>query len=76
MAVLITLGQYAMIWAFRAAPVGAVAPFQYVELVWATLIGLAVWRELPGANVWAGSAIVIASGLYVLWRERIQSGGG
>lgn len=73
MAVLITLGQYAMIWAFRAAPVGAVAPFQYVELVWATLIGFTIWRELPAANVWVGSAIVIASGLYVLWRERARA---
>lgn len=73
MAALLLLGQFCTVKAFRAAPVGAVAPFQYVELLWTTLIGYAFWREVPAANVWAGAAIVVASGLYVIWRERVHA---
>jgi drug/metabolite transporter (DMT)-like permease len=62
--------------AFRTAPVGAVAPFQYVELLWAALIGFAFWQEVPAANVWIGAVIVVASGLYVIWRERLRARDG
>jgi drug/metabolite transporter (DMT)-like permease len=73
MALLLLLGQYCTVRAFRSAPVGAVAPFQYAELVWATLIGFLFWQELPGVNVWVGAAIVVASGLYIIWRERVRA---
>jgi drug/metabolite transporter (DMT)-like permease len=73
MAGLLVLGQYCTVRAFRTAPVGAVAPFQYVELVWATLIGFLFWSELPGTHVWIGAAIVVASGLYLIWRERVRA---
>ncbi len=55
--------------AFRSAPVSAVAPFQYGELLWGALIGLAVWGELPGWRTWTGAAVIIASGLVLIWRE-------
>ncbi len=70
MAALVWVSQRLTVRAFRLAPVGTVAPFHYTELVWATLIGWAVWHELPGEHVWFGAAIVVASGLYVVWRER------
>ncbi len=70
MAALVWISQRLTVRAFRLAPVGAVAPFHYSELVWATLIGWAVWNELPADHVWFGAAIVVASGLYVIWRER------
>jgi drug/metabolite transporter (DMT)-like permease len=70
MALLLLLGQFCTVRAFRTAPVGAVAPFQYAELIWAALIGYAFWSEVPAANVWIGAAVVVASGLYVIWRER------
>ncbi|MBL8837944.1 MAG: DMT family transporter [Alphaproteobacteria bacterium] len=70
MAALVWVSQRLTVRAFRLAPVGTVAPFHYTELVWATLIGWAVWNELPGEHVWFGAAIVVASGLYVVWRER------
>jgi len=76
MALLLLLGQYCTVRAFRTAPVGAVAPFQYVELVWATLVGFLFWQELPGAHVWLGAAIVVASGLYLIWRERVRAAAG
>ena len=69
MAVTLVIGQVFMIRAFRAAPVAVVAPFEYLELLWASLIGYAVWSEEPAAHVWIGAAIVVASGLYITWRE-------
>ncbi len=69
MAVTLVVGQVFMIRAFRAAPVAVVAPFEYLELLWASLIGYVVWSEEPAAHVWIGAAIVVASGLYITWRE-------
>jgi drug/metabolite transporter (DMT)-like permease len=73
MGALLLIGQFCTVRAFRAAPVGAVAPFQYAELIWAAAIGFVFWQEVPPANVWLGAGIVAASGLYVIWRERVQA---
>lgn len=56
--------------ALRVAPVSAVAPFQYTELVWAALFGWLFWREWPAAHVWWGAALVVGAGLYAIWQER------
>jgi drug/metabolite transporter (DMT)-like permease len=72
MGALLLIGQFCTVRAFRTAPVGAVAPFQYGELIWAAIIGYVFWSEMPPSNVWIGAAIVISSGLYVIWRERMQ----
>mgnify|MGYP006278555843 CR=1 FL=1 len=56
--------------ALRIAPVGAVAPFQYTELVWTALFGWLFWREWPGPHVWWGATIVVAAGLFTIWHER------
>ena len=69
MGIVLVASQLAMQRSFRAAPVGAVAPFQYTELLWASLFGYAIWGEVPGWNVWSGAAVIVASGLYVIWRE-------
>jgi len=55
--------------ALRAAPVGVVAPFDYTQLVWAALLGLVIWGELPHPATLAGSVIVAGSGVYILHRE-------
>ena len=72
MACAILVGQWCTFRGFRLAPVGLVAPFQYSELLWATLFGWLIWREFPDPPVWIGAAILIASGLYVIWRERVR----
>jgi drug/metabolite transporter (DMT)-like permease len=51
------------------APPSAVVPFNYLSLVWATMLGFAIWGDLPTPELLLGSAIVVASGLYILWRE-------
>ena len=76
MGALLLIGQFCTVRAFRTAPVGAVAPFQYVELIWAAVIGYIFWSEVPPSNVWFGASIVVASGLYVIWRERVKAQAG
>ena len=66
----LVIGQYLQLRAFRLAPIGVVAPFQYFQLISATIAGWLVWNEWPASNVWFGAAIVVASGLYVIWREQ------
>ena len=61
--------QYLWTRAIHLAPTSAVVPFQYLQLVWAMLLGFAIWGDLPTINLLIGSAIVIASGLYLFWRE-------
>ena len=54
------------------APPSAVVPFNYLSLVWATILGFAVWGDVPTSGLLVGSAIVVASGLYILWRETLR----
>jgi drug/metabolite transporter (DMT)-like permease len=46
-----------------------VAPFYYVSLIWASILGFAIWGEVPTLPLIIGSAVVVASGLFLLWRE-------
>jgi drug/metabolite transporter (DMT)-like permease len=62
-------GQYWWTRALHLAPASAVSPFYYLSLIWASILGFAVWGEVPTVSLAAGSAIVVASGLFLLWRE-------
>jgi drug/metabolite transporter (DMT)-like permease len=66
-----TLGQVAIIAAFRRASAGVIAPLEYTALLWAVLYGWWFWGDLPDARTWVGAGIIIASGLFVIHRERI-----
>jgi drug/metabolite transporter (DMT)-like permease len=55
---------------YRWAPASVVAPFDYVALLWAFVFGYVLFGEIPTIHVYAGAAIVAASGLFVIWRER------
>jgi len=55
---------------YRCAEVSFLMPFRYVSLVFATAVGFAVWGDVPAWNVALGSAIIIASGLFIWHRER------
>ena len=69
------LGQYAITEAFRIGEASAIAPLEYTALVWGVLLDLGLWGVLPDAVTWLGAAIIVASGLYLLRRERIRGGG-
>ncbi len=55
--------------AYRHAPAAAIAPFDYSVLIWGVVFGWVIWNDVPGPNVWLGSAILIGCGLYILHRE-------
>ena len=67
-----TFAHFLLIRALQAAPASVLQPFNYVLLVWATVLGLIVFGEFPDAWTIAGSVVVVASGLYVIYRERRQ----
>lgn len=62
--------QLALTASLRFAPVSAVVPMDYSSLIWATLYGYLLFGALPGPWTWVGAPVIIASGLYIVWRER------
>jgi drug/metabolite transporter (DMT)-like permease len=62
-------GQYWWTSALHLAPASAVTPFYYFSLVWAIGLGFLIWGDIPTISLLAGSAIVVGSGLFLLWRE-------
>lgn len=60
--------------AFRSAPASVIAPFEYTALLWGVGIDWLVWDTLPQSRFYIGAGIVIASGLYVIWRESRREG--
>ncbi|MEZ5932020.1 MAG: DMT family transporter [Alphaproteobacteria bacterium] len=59
----------ALIGAYRRAAAAIIAPFQYSQMIWGVVFGFLVFGDLPTAGVVLGSAIVVASGLYIIHRE-------
>jgi drug/metabolite transporter (DMT)-like permease len=68
--VVAALGHYIMIRAHRIAPASVLSPFMYTQAVWVIIAGYLVFGDLPNHWTLAGCAVVIASGLYLLYRER------
>lgn len=69
------VGYYAGVEAMRVGEVGAVSPFRYTNLLWALILGLLVFGDLPDLLTMLGAAIIVVSGLYTLHRERIRKAG-
>jgi drug/metabolite transporter (DMT)-like permease len=63
------LAVYLLTVAFRSAPASLIAPFEYSALLWGVGIDWVFWNTLPAGRFYVGGSIVLASGLYVLWRE-------
>jgi drug/metabolite transporter (DMT)-like permease len=61
--------QLTMTYAFKLAPVAVIAPFEYGAIVIGVSYGFAIWDEVPDPYVLTGAAIVIASGIYIFYRE-------
>jgi drug/metabolite transporter (DMT)-like permease len=64
------IGHYLLILAHRLAPASILAPFIYTQLIWVTVSGYLVFGDLPNHWTLVGAIIVVASGLYLLYRER------
>lgn len=62
--------QWLVLEAYRRGPAPVLAPFNYTQIVWSLLFGYLVFNHLPDFWTFAGAAVVIASGLYIVYRER------
>jgi drug/metabolite transporter (DMT)-like permease len=69
---LASIGHYLLIVAHRLAPASVLSPFIYSQLAWTVALGYAVFADVPNRWTMAGAATVIASGLYLLHRERVR----
>lgn len=58
---------------FRMASVSLLAPFQYFEIISATVLGYLLFADFPTPSKWLGIAIIVASGLFIIWREQRQN---
>ena len=68
-----TIGHWMVILAYRHASASIVAPYSYVQLIWAGALGYLVFGSLPDRWTIAGAAIIAASGLYTVYRERVRA---
>jgi len=64
------LGHYLLILGHRLAPASVLSPFIYSQMIWMITLGYLVFGDVPNRWTLAGAAVVIASGLYLIHRER------
>ncbi len=64
------VGHWLLILAHARAPAGVLAPFIYTQLLWMLAAGYLIFGDVPDPWTLVGAAVVIASGLYLLYRER------
>ena len=67
-----SIGQWGVTEAFRHGQASFVAPFEYTALVWGVSLDWTLWRTLPGPATFAGAAVIIASGVYLIRHERVH----
>ncbi|MBN9489130.1 MAG: DMT family transporter [Alphaproteobacteria bacterium] len=72
MGVMAGTGHYFLTIAYSQAPAAVVSPFNYTQLIGAAVLGYLIFNESPDVWTWAGAAVIIASGLYVGYRERVR----
>ena len=65
-------GQAGLVLATRETPAVVVAPFQYSQMIWGVLFGALLFGDLPAPVLFVGMALVVASGLYTIWRETVR----
>jgi drug/metabolite transporter (DMT)-like permease len=64
------MGHILLTESYRYAAASVVAPFDYTSMIWALILGYAMFGETPTAMIVVGSMIIAAAGLFVIWRER------
>lgn len=70
-AAVLLVGYFGVISSMRIGDIGFVTPFRYFVLLFATINGMLFFGEFPDALTWIGSAIIVATGIYTLYRERV-----
>ena len=72
MGVLAGTGHYFLTIAYSQAPAAVVSPFNYTQLVGSAILGYFIFQEMPDTWTWVGAGVIIASGLYIGYRERVR----
>jgi drug/metabolite transporter (DMT)-like permease len=72
MGIMAGTGHYFLTIAYSQAPAAVVSPFNYTQLIGSAILGYAVFHEVPDLWTWSGAAVIIASGLYIGYRERVR----
>lgn len=67
--VMVAAAQYLTVESFRTAEIGAVESFNYLRLIWATIIGYLVFGEISGPSTWIGAAVIVTATTYIVRRE-------
>jgi drug/metabolite transporter (DMT)-like permease len=70
--VLGTLAQVGMAQALKEADTGVVMPFDFLRLVWVSILGYLLFAEVPDVFTWVGGSVVFASAAYLAYRENAQ----
>ncbi len=65
-------GHYFLTIAYSQAPAATISPFNYTQLIGAAILGYLVFNELPDFWTWVGASVIVASGLYIGYRERVR----
>ncbi len=66
------IGHWFLIAAHRNAPPTVLAPFNYTQLIWMIVLGYLIFGDIPGPPTLIGASLIVASGLYALYRERVR----
>jgi len=74
-AIFATLGHYCLTRAFQSAELSALQPFSFLQLVWATLLGLVVFSEQPDLWLWLGAGVIVFSATWI-GRQEVRSSRG
>ena len=72
---LLLIGYQFIIMSMRTGEISFVAPFRYTALLWAIVLGFLVFGDVPDGPMIVGAVIVVGSGLYTLYRERVAGRG-
>jgi drug/metabolite transporter (DMT)-like permease len=73
MGILFSIGHWFVVLAYRHGNASLIAPFSYVQLVWAGTLGYLVFGTLPDSWTITGACLIAVSGLYTAYRERVRA---
>ena len=65
--------QYAIVQSLQYARVHVIAPFEYITVIWAILMGWFIFSEPPTFTMMSGASLIIAAGLGIIWYEKIDN---
>lgn len=69
----LAIGYHWVILAMRSGEASVIGAFRYSGLLWAVVIGWVVWSQMPDGLTWAGIALIVGAGLYIVHRERVRA---